>query len=905
MELTANFDSDTCRKTIALIAEHSDVIELRALGGGRPDSGFFDDPDALVSEAGRLSGKVEGIYVTMNELGPDLRDRITNQVRTARTGTLTGDSDVRRRRWLFIDLDPVRESKTSSSGAEHDAAISRAKACRDFLHDRGWPDPVLADSGNGAHLLYRMDRPNDADTDRMVASILETLALRFGDGAVEIDQAVKNPGRLVKLYGTVACKGIDTKERPHRVARLLEVPDRVAVVTVKRMKQLAAEAPAPTQVASEDGRGGAFDLRAWISKHSLDVAQEAPWKGGMKHVLTECPWNEEHTNRSAYIIQFENGAIAAGCHHDGCSGKKWKDLRDTVEPEWRDRERQTVVYESEGVYVRETRGKNASRVPITSFAIKLKERVSVNGREASRVDFVTPAGKIFRDIVIERDDWNSKAKFMRTFPSIDLQFEGYDQDVQRILGVVASVEGVPERKGTQQLGYHEDVWVVQDGAINADGWTSDPPRSYVPIGGQGPAVEERFGYRKLDDAAYRQLVQGVARNLPRCNTPKVMIPLIGWFMACPYKVLIRKRLGHFSLLNAWGSMGSGKTSILEQMSRLSGWEGGELFSCTETEFAMLRKLSLTTSIPIALDEYKPHDIQDRDLNKLHRYLRRVYGGDVESRGRPDLSVQSFPLSSPVCVAGEVPFSQPALLDRTIPVRMSRDSLRGPDADTYGQAFDNLRQLPLEGFMPQYIPAVYQDGLGAEYEVADDMADAFTGTRKISTRVRDSITIALFGYLRFCTHCEQWGTAVDVIEDYQGVVDALLGELVGDGAEVKNGFDKMLEELATMAEIGCVQAGKHYTHDEGQLRLRLPTCIALFRNYARQTQSPVEVLDERAYRQQLRERAVGREGGYVVAATQSSHWRYYRQNKRAVVIDVDKAVAVGLDLEGFSTRAFDD
>ena len=63
----------------------------------------------------------------------------------------------------------------------------------------------------------------------------------------------------------------------------------------------------------------------------------APWQGGRKWVLPVCPWNPEHRNRSAYVVQFPSGAIAAGCHHNSCQGKGWPELRDVVEPGWRDR----------------------------------------------------------------------------------------------------------------------------------------------------------------------------------------------------------------------------------------------------------------------------------------------------------------------------------------------------------------------------------------------------------------------------------------------------------------------------------------------------------------------------------------------------------------------------------------
>lgn len=69
--------------------------------------------------------------------------------------------------------------------------------------------------------------------------------------------------------------------------------------------------------------------------HGLEVSQEKKRGNATLYVLKDCPWRQEHTNNSAYIIQFENGALAAGCHHNSCSSENWQTLRDKLEPGWR------------------------------------------------------------------------------------------------------------------------------------------------------------------------------------------------------------------------------------------------------------------------------------------------------------------------------------------------------------------------------------------------------------------------------------------------------------------------------------------------------------------------------------------------------------------------------------------
>lgn len=215
-------------RALCLLTEPGQVIELRLLHA-RPErrqipatmSGYFDDPQVLAKKAQAYGGCARGTYITLNPINPVLLARAKNRLRiVGKDDPLTTDADVTCRCWLPIDFDPVRPRGISSSDSEHQNAIARAFRVRDALRNEGWPEPIVGDSGNGAHLLYRVDLPSD-DRD-VVKRCLGALALRFDDDAVKIDQSVFNPGRIWKLYGTVSRKGDDLTERPHRLARILE-----------------------------------------------------------------------------------------------------------------------------------------------------------------------------------------------------------------------------------------------------------------------------------------------------------------------------------------------------------------------------------------------------------------------------------------------------------------------------------------------------------------------------------------------------------------------------------------------------------------------------------------------------------------------------------------------------------
>jgi hypothetical protein len=169
---------------------------------------------------------VPSIYITLNPVLPALLARAVNRLRE-RAEITTSDSDILRRRWLLIDFDPVRPAGISSTDAEHGRAMSVACGAMDDLHGAGLGDPVVADSGNGAHVLYQLDLPNDRHATDLVAKVLSGVAARCGTDDVAVDLTVFNAARVVKLYGTMACKGDNIPERPHRRSRLLQVPPHV------------------------------------------------------------------------------------------------------------------------------------------------------------------------------------------------------------------------------------------------------------------------------------------------------------------------------------------------------------------------------------------------------------------------------------------------------------------------------------------------------------------------------------------------------------------------------------------------------------------------------------------------------------------------------------------------------
>ena len=234
----------------------------------------------MAAAAAELEPRASGVYLVANPVSPDRLAARPNATARAGTGDTTQAAHVVGRGTLLVDLDPVRPGGVSATEAEKGLAGRLAGRVWKHLGRLGWPAPLVADSGNGVHLIYRVDLP--ADDGGLVRRVLQALAARFDTDGCEIDRAVHDPARLVKIPGTLARKGVATADRPHRRSRLLH-PGDGTVVPVHLLEALAAEVapsarPAVPSVApvtlSGDSAGRVQRARAYLAALTAAVSGE-------------------------------------------------------------------------------------------------------------------------------------------------------------------------------------------------------------------------------------------------------------------------------------------------------------------------------------------------------------------------------------------------------------------------------------------------------------------------------------------------------------------------------------------------------------------------------------------------------------------------------------------------------
>ena len=198
----------------------SSIIELRAIdSSGKIVSKLFKGKNfnstnelklAFEDEALRLNADGYNIYYVMNPIRDDF---VSGSAK---------DKDIEYRDLLLVDIDKVGHKGESSTDAELEAARLLSVEIAKYLKEEDWGEPIQMMSGNGYHLYYVLNQlPNDDANKALIERTLHELANKFNNGIVAVDTVVYNASRITKVPVTIARKGPNTAQRPHRMAVVL------------------------------------------------------------------------------------------------------------------------------------------------------------------------------------------------------------------------------------------------------------------------------------------------------------------------------------------------------------------------------------------------------------------------------------------------------------------------------------------------------------------------------------------------------------------------------------------------------------------------------------------------------------------------------------------------------------
>ena len=336
------------RDVLATLFFPGQLVELRAVRKRKKGavSLYYDNHNELAKFAQLFSDDPAymGTYCTLQEVDRKIlaepRNILLNNILNLEKKVVhsTENPDVKSFRWFLIDCDPSRpDPDSSSTKAEKQIALDVINKVHAYLAEQGWPEPVFCDSGNGWHLLYRINlsciksEKNPTPPGHIVRQCLHALSSMFSIPEAKIDTSVFKPAQLAKLYGTMTRKGVNTTERPWRASKMKSVPKPIELVPLEKIHALAALCPLEQAMTAESGTlpelDEEFNIQEFCKHYGLAIDHEIEKGTRTYYVLDECPIaGRKHTgdgNKTALVV---GDTLGFECWSDDCNDKKLSDL---------------------------------------------------------------------------------------------------------------------------------------------------------------------------------------------------------------------------------------------------------------------------------------------------------------------------------------------------------------------------------------------------------------------------------------------------------------------------------------------------------------------------------------------------------------------------------------------------
>lgn len=321
------------------------------------------------------------------------------------------------------------------------------------------------------------------------------------------------------------------------------------------------------------------------------------------------------------------------------------------------------IYEGDDIYF--TYNEKGQPVTLSNFIFKIKAIQKDTGNKSNFFIVDIIAGKnIWHNVPIASKIFVNANTFNTFIPFVQMTWFGNDYQTKRLKMHLSSKheeEGLPLVNTTDQLGIqlNPDIYVTNEVVYNRDFIPVDDTLYIPPVSNLYPIIKSYAPTKNIK--FFEDVVQ--------LNSKNEMLSILGWFTATHIKPILKDIRGiRFPHLVVTGSRGAGKTTLITKVFQpYVGYVNSQVWQSSSSPFVLLSLLGCSTSIPVCLTEYR-HNTQRYAAN-FERVLRTHYDDGKESKGRVDLTTTTYPLTAPVCIDGEEPITDPALLERIIGVHL--------------------------------------------------------------------------------------------------------------------------------------------------------------------------------------------------------------------------------------------
>jgi len=543
--------------------------------------------------------------------------------------TLVGhDSGVDTLRWFWVDIDAKK--------------VKTKKAALKIVESFPLTPTFIVDSGYGIHAYWKLRNSQPATPE------LQSLLQQF-EQQLQSD-AVHDPQRIMRVPSSMNVKKGSAVE--------------CCVLTSTGLEWSVEALMGILQVRPQ--------IRAAILEGNLE-----PWAGDRSRADYAVALNLlQHKVPEEDVAQLFAEVFRASKYHDPQTGGQHY-LQSTLAAAKQEMGEGASDYSKElGVFedsrkVYTTDGKNAKLLTTFTFQPNHVLQVSDDSTGEGKLFWsgtLHAIDRVWENVIFPVEAFNSRRELTNVLskdPS--WSFFGTDTDAVKLKEFFRlKSPDLKVRQATKQIGRIGNRWY----------WGNTP---VLPAQVEEVAYfpdETHLNAYPLDYSrdVHANDVKVVLKLLPFLNRPGVIVPVLGWLASTPYKIFLQDR--GFPILNVYGTMGCGKSTLVSELLYMFGYREPRLWSAIrQTPFALMKLASHTATVPLALDEYRLSEMHPEKRAQLQNFLIEAYMATVVGRGRADLSLALFRASAPLIVLGEERIETPeALTERIIQVSLRREDV---------------------------------------------------------------------------------------------------------------------------------------------------------------------------------------------------------------------------------------
>lgn len=700
---------------------------------------------------------------------------------------------------VWIDLD--RKGRTTMA------------ALRNKLDQFLLPPSYIVFTGGGYHAYWRLREPVEVDE---AENVLKALQLTFKS------DNVSDAGRVLRVPGT-----LNIKYKPTREVVIEGSAERARTYAPNNIKAVCELTPRIVKVIIT-GDATKYKSR---SERDFAVMADIVSKGGdlrlVKFLFGRFPVGDAYEEKGVDYLERTHASVV-----------EYVGEALTEEGEQRD----FIPFENRYWY---------NDQPVSTFVLTPTAILHLTSLGEGIVCDVTDyRGITTKNVMIPRRAFNRGDSLNNAMDRVHWMWMGTDLMTKKLLTQLqGELSEADVLQATSVIGRHGDAWVAPGGGFTANGEL--PELQFVSQGEGHPPLAFPL---ELNDESYKSLLESMLQFLPYINRPEALAPSLFWHMAAIQKTALAAIDVRFPHLMLFGTRGSGKTSLVEQVfQRMVGYTRPMAFDCDTTQFALLTLFGTTNSIPVSLKEFR----SGRKSRQLLRYLREAYDLGMDRRGQKDQTVRTYPLLMPVVLDGEDAVEEPANLERMIIVNLVPEHII--DGTTAYRAFQGYTRLDLRMFPGRYVQFCLGQPLTKDSFIVYEREARALSTIALPARIMSNFAVLCYGRDLLRRFLGLYGLELPpALAEDSALIESLGFVFSTRSGRTSLGVDGFVEDLVNeVAAHGGQHFNWRYEPDDGVLWVHLKSAYNWWLEKSARRGS--DVLSHAAIRQQLKER----QGEYVL------------------------------------------